>query len=127
MLSAETPLAAVKSILANHNVFVVSTHCKMLLMSWCCQSYAIAVANNNESVYLEIYGRAWRRHPVRWYIMTSPATAEDSKQYFQRHAYFGLLKEQVVFFEQVPRCSKVLKSFTWFKGYFQLHQSSDVA
>ena len=33
--------------------------------------------------------------------MTSPATAEESKRFFEYHAYFGLLEEQVVFFEQV--------------------------
>lgn len=43
------------------------------------------------------------RHRVRWYIMTSPTTAEDSQRFFEQHAYFGLLKEQVVFFLQVRR------------------------
>ncbi|ELT97581.1 hypothetical protein CAPTEDRAFT_160367 [Capitella teleta] len=37
---------------------------------------------------------------IPWYIMTSEATKEPTRQYFNRHKHFGLQPEQVVFFEQ---------------------------
>eukprot|EP00884_Botryococcus_braunii_P015716 jgi/Botrbrau1/2828/Bobra.0125s0036.1 len=40
------------------------------------------------------------RHPLRWYIMTSPATDAETRRYFQANKYFGLSKKQVVFFQQ---------------------------
>ena len=38
--------------------------------------------------------------PIRWYVMTSPATDKDTKAFFDEKKYFGLQKEQIVFFCQ---------------------------
>jgi UDP-N-acetylglucosamine/UDP-N-acetylgalactosamine diphosphorylase len=37
---------------------------------------------------------------VPWYVMTSGPTRKPTETYFQEHQYFGLEKEDVVFFEQ---------------------------
>nr|UEK51434.1 MMY-like protein 1 [Parasacculina yatsui] len=37
---------------------------------------------------------------VVWYIMTSESTKEPTIQFFERHNYFGLNRENLVFFEQ---------------------------
>jgi UDP-N-acetylglucosamine/UDP-N-acetylgalactosamine diphosphorylase len=38
--------------------------------------------------------------PLPLLIMTSPATNEESKAFFAEHQYFGLPREQVIFFQQ---------------------------
>lgn len=38
--------------------------------------------------------------PLRWYIMTSPATDGETKKHFKDNAFFGLKEAQVVFFSQ---------------------------
>ncbi|KAL0052616.1 hypothetical protein WJX82_004822 [Trebouxia sp. C0006] len=40
------------------------------------------------------------RHPVRWYIMTSPSTDAPTKEHFKEHHYFGLDPDQLFFFQQ---------------------------
>jgi UDP-N-acetylglucosamine/UDP-N-acetylgalactosamine diphosphorylase len=40
------------------------------------------------------------RRPVRWYIMTSPATDAPTRAFFEEKAYFGLKRAQVFFFAQ---------------------------
>ncbi|MCO5557784.1 hypothetical protein L7F22_011355 [Adiantum nelumboides] len=49
-----------------------------------------------------------RKVRITWYIMTSPFTTEATQQFFERHKYFGLEQEQVIFFEQgiLPCISK---------------------
>lgn len=38
--------------------------------------------------------------PIRWFVMTSPATHADTLAAFERAAFWGLRPEQVVFFQQ---------------------------
>jgi hypothetical protein len=40
------------------------------------------------------------RRPLRWYIMTSAATDAATRAFFERHAWFGLRRDQVAFFQQ---------------------------
>lgn len=37
---------------------------------------------------------------IRWYVMTSGPTRKETERYFESKHYFGLDKENVVFFEQ---------------------------
>ncbi|WPT13592.1 UDP-N-acetylglucosamine diphosphorylase 1 [Picochlorum sp. SENEW3] len=37
---------------------------------------------------------------LRWYIMTSQATDKDTREFFEANRYFGLKKDQIVFFSQ---------------------------
>ncbi len=38
--------------------------------------------------------------PIPWYIMTSPLNHEQTVQFFQAHKFFGLQRDQVMFFPQ---------------------------
>jgi UDP-N-acetylglucosamine/UDP-N-acetylgalactosamine diphosphorylase len=38
--------------------------------------------------------------PIQWYIMTSPANDAATRAFFDVHAFFGLHREQVFFFQQ---------------------------
>jgi UDP-N-acetylglucosamine/UDP-N-acetylgalactosamine diphosphorylase len=40
------------------------------------------------------------RHALLWLIMTSPATDAATREFFERHRYFGLSRDQVRFFVQ---------------------------
>lgn len=37
---------------------------------------------------------------IRWYVMTSPANDVETRAFFETHGYFGLSREDVVFFAQ---------------------------
>lgn len=39
-------------------------------------------------------------HPIRWYIMTSPANHAQTAEYFARHEFFGLSADDVMLFSQ---------------------------
>lgn len=39
-------------------------------------------------------------HPLRWYVMTSPATDAATRRHFEENGFFGLRPAQVVFFQQ---------------------------
>ncbi|EFA85224.1 UDP-N-acetylglucosamine pyrophosphorylase [Heterostelium album PN500] len=38
--------------------------------------------------------------PIQWYIMTSKATHDATIEFFEKHNYFGLLKDSFFFFQQ---------------------------
>lgn len=38
--------------------------------------------------------------PLTWVVMTSPFTHADTLSHFESHNFFGLSKEQVIFFQQ---------------------------
>lgn len=40
------------------------------------------------------------RHPIRWYIMTSPSTDTPTQDHFTKHQHFGLDPTQLFFFQQ---------------------------
>ncbi|MBI1851593.1 MAG: UDPGP type 1 family protein [Planctomycetes bacterium] len=40
------------------------------------------------------------RRPIRWYVLTSEATHEDSREFFEANRFFGLVPERVRFIEQ---------------------------
>jgi len=42
----------------------------------------------------------FKHSPVVWYIMTSEHTKEPTEEFLAKHNYFGLLKENIVIFEQ---------------------------
>lgn len=46
--------------------------------------------------------------PVPWYVMTSGPTRTPTEEYFAANGFFGLEKENVVFFEQGQFCSQAL-------------------
>lgn len=48
-----------------------------------------------------IYGKdSAIRHPIRWYIMTSPSTDAPTQDHFTKHQHFGLDPSQLFFFQQ---------------------------
>ncbi len=56
--------------------------------------------------------------PIRWLVMTSPATDEDTRAYFRKCNYFGLGEENIYFFPQgtlpmIDTQGKILMDATW--------------
>lgn len=53
-----------------------------------------------EQLAAEANGKKREDVRIRWYIMTSGPTKEDTVKYFESKAWFGLREDQVIFFEQ---------------------------
>jgi UDP-N-acetylglucosamine/UDP-N-acetylgalactosamine diphosphorylase len=62
--------------------------------------YQAARISRLEKVAAESYGKAPGSVRIRWYVMTSGPTREETEKYFESKGYFGLAKEDVIFFEQ---------------------------
>ncbi|PSN34428.1 UDP-N-acetylhexosamine pyrophosphorylase [Blattella germanica] len=46
------------------------------------------------------YNKTGKRSCITWYIMTSEATMDSTAEFFEKHHYFGLQKENIIMFEQ---------------------------
>lgn len=67
---------------------------------------AFRISPIREAPLFQLFGEALRRVGERWgvtppwYIMTSPMNHAETRTFFEAHAYFGLRREDVVFFQQ---------------------------
>jgi len=50
---------------------------------------------------------------VQFCIMTSSATAADTKAFFAKHSFFGLTREQTQFFQQVRFVHALAGPLSW--------------
>lgn len=53
-----------------------------------------------EKVAAEACGKQVGSVRIRWYVMTSGPTRTETEQYFEQKGYFGLRRDDVIFFEQ---------------------------
>lgn len=56
---------------------------------------------------------AGAQKPLPWYVMTSGPTRKPTEQFFAQHAYFGLDKDNVIFFEQGAYTFVLPLLFNW--------------
>lgn len=53
-----------------------------------------------QKVAADYAGKSEQDVRIRWYVMTSGPTREETQKYFDSTNYFGLARDQVIFFEQ---------------------------